>query len=92
MISLETIGYYSNENGLAELSRARTRFPVSAHRQLHRFVGNVASRSLLRDSIGEFRRGAQIPSEAALLPASPCLALAGPINGRFGSMVTPASW
>ena len=70
IISLETIGYYSNESGSQS-------YPVPGLGSLYprtcnfiAFVGNVASRSLLRDALGEFRRGAQIPSEGGALPAS----------------------
>jgi len=70
MISLETIGYYSNESGSQS-------YPVPGLGSLYprtgnfiAFVGNVASRSLLRDALGEFRRGAQIPSEGVAMPSS----------------------
>ena len=35
MISLETIGYYSNEAGSQSYPAPGSRFPLSAHRQLH---------------------------------------------------------
>lgn len=69
MISLETIGYFSN-------TPASQHFPMIALGLIYprignfiAFVGNVASRSLLRDVIHEFRRQAQIPSEGGALPA-----------------------
>jgi Zn-dependent M28 family amino/carboxypeptidase len=69
MISLETIGYYSPEPGSQN-------YPVPGLGVLYpptgdfiAFVGNVASRSLLREAIGEFRRHAQIASEGGALPA-----------------------
>ena len=69
MISLETIGYFSSQAG-------SQRYPVPGLGLLYPrtgnfigFVGNVASRSLLRAAIGEFRRQARIPSEGAALPA-----------------------
>ena len=69
MISLETIGYFSNQDG-------SQRYPVPGLGLLYPrtgnfigFVGNVPSRALLRDAIGEFRRQARIPSEGAALPA-----------------------
>lgn len=69
MISLETIGYYSHESG-------SQRYPVNALSLLYPrtgnfigFVGNFASRSLLRKVIAEFRRQAQIPSEGGALPS-----------------------
>ena len=69
MISLETIGYFSNRTG-------SQRYPVPGLGLLYPrtgnfigFVGNVPSRALLRAAIGEFRRKARIPSEGAALPA-----------------------
>lgn len=69
MISLETIGYFSKVSG-------SQRYPVTGLGLIYPregdfigFVGNVASRSLLRDAIGEFRREATIASEGAALPA-----------------------
>jgi hypothetical protein len=70
MISLETIGYYSNDSDSQS-------YPVPGLGSLYprtgnfiAFVGNVASRALLRDALGEFRRSAQIPSEGGALPAA----------------------
>ena len=70
MLSLETIGYYSN----AEASQS---YPAPGLGLIYPrtgnfigFVGNVASRSLLRDALGAFRQSAQIPSEGGALPAA----------------------
>ncbi|MGH8093255.1 MAG: M28 family peptidase [Chthoniobacterales bacterium] len=69
MISLETIGYFSNQPG-------SQRYPAPGLGLLYPrtgnfigFVGNVASRSLLREIIRDFRREAQIRSEGGALPA-----------------------
>jgi len=69
MISLETIGYFSNRAG-------SQRYPVPGLGLLYPrtgnfigFVGNVPSRALLRAALGEFRQRARIPSEGAALPA-----------------------
>jgi len=69
MISLETIGYFSNKRG-------SQRYPMLGLGLLYPrtgnfigFVGNVPSRALLRTALGEFRRQARIPSEGAALPA-----------------------
>ena len=69
MISLETIGYFSNQSG-------SQKYPVPGLALIYPrtgnfigFVSNVASRSLLRNVIGDFRREAQIPSEGGALPA-----------------------
>jgi len=69
MISLETIGYFSSRPD-------SQRYPAPGLGMLYPrtgnfigFVGNVASRSLVRTALGEFRHYAQVPSEGAALPA-----------------------
>ena len=69
MISLETIGYYSNEPRSQGYPAPGLGFLYPRTGNFIAFVGNVASRSLLRNVIGEFRRYAQIPSEGGALPA-----------------------
>ena len=68
MLSLETMGYYSDEPG-----SQRYPAPLSSlypdRGNFIGFVGNLASRSLVRESIGVFRAHASIPSEGAALPA-----------------------
>lgn len=67
MLSLETIGYYSDEPG-------SQRYPAPLHffypnaGNFIGFVGNVASRSLVHRAIKAFRATAQFPSEGAALP------------------------
>ena len=70
MMSLETIGYYSNA------PRSQT-YPFPGLGLLYPttgnfigFVGNVPSRALVREAIGQFRRHAQVPSQGAALPSS----------------------
>jgi Zn-dependent M28 family amino/carboxypeptidase len=70
MISLETIGYFSHQPGSQH-------YPIPGLGLLYPgtgnyigFVSNVASRKLLRNALGEFRRAARVPSEGAALPAS----------------------
>jgi hypothetical protein len=67
MLSLETMGYYSDEPG-----SQRYPAPLSAlypdRGNFIGFVGNLASRSLVREVIGRFRQHATIPSEGAALP------------------------
>jgi Zn-dependent M28 family amino/carboxypeptidase len=69
MISLETIGYFS------DTPRSQT-YPVAALGALYPkvgnfigIVGNVQSRWLVRRAIAEFRKDAKIPAEGAALPA-----------------------
>lgn len=68
MLSLETLGCYRDEPG-------SQRYPVPLLSLLYpdrgdfvTFVGNVASRSLVRRAIGVFRAQAAFPSEGAALP------------------------
>jgi len=68
MISLETIGYYSNESGSQSYPAPGLGLFYPREGNFIGFVGNVASRSLLREIIGEFRQHAQIASEGAALP------------------------
>lgn len=67
MLSLETIGYFSDEPG-----SQRYPFPLGAlypdRGDFIGFIGNVASRGLVRRSIGAFRRAARFPSEGGALP------------------------
>jgi hypothetical protein len=69
MLSLETIGYYS------DAPRSQT-YPFPGLGLLYPtrgdfigFVGNVSSRALVREAIGQFRQHAQIPSQGAALPS-----------------------
>ena len=69
MISLETIGYYS------DAPRSQT-YPVPLIGAFYPttgnfigFVGNVRSRTLLRGAIALFRQQAKLPSEGAALPS-----------------------
>ncbi len=69
MVSLETIGYYSDEPGSQKYP-----FPLGllypSTGNFITFVGNVGSRELVRQSIGSFRRHAKFPSEGGALPGS----------------------
>jgi hypothetical protein len=69
MISLETIGYFSQKPGSQV-------YPVPGLGMIYprtgnfvAFVGNLASRSLVRQALASFRMHARIPSEGAALPA-----------------------
>ena len=69
MISLETIGYFSNKPRSQSYPAPGLGLLYPRTGNFIGFVGNVASRSLLREVIREFRRHAQIPSEGGALPA-----------------------
>jgi hypothetical protein len=67
MISLESIGYYRDEPGSQKYP------PVVAWFYPDRgdfvaFVGNLASRSLVRETVGTFRTATRFPSEGAAMP------------------------
>jgi hypothetical protein len=69
MISLETIGYFSDApNSQAYPSRALGVFYPKVGNFIG-FVSNVHSRTLLRRAIALFRKDAKIPSEGAALPS-----------------------
>jgi hypothetical protein len=69
MLSLETIGYYSDAPGSQQYP-----FPFGllypSEGNFIGFVGNVSSGDLVRTAIGAFRQHARFPSEGAAVPAS----------------------
>jgi hypothetical protein len=68
MISLETIGYFSDApNSQIYPSRALGAFYPKVGNFIG-FVSNVHSRTLLRRAIALFREHAKLPSEGAALP------------------------
>ena len=70
MMSLETIGYFSNEGGsqVYPIPGLGAIYPKTGN--FIAFVGNVPSRALVRQAVGSFRRHAKLPSEGTALPAS----------------------
>lgn len=68
MLSLESIGYYSDEPGSQHYPPPLDRLYPGQGNFLA-FVGNPGSRGLLRRSVAGFRRHCLFPSEGALLPA-----------------------
>jgi len=69
MISLETIGYYSDDKG-SQLYPAVLSLFYPSRGNFIGFVGNSESRDLVRRSIRRFRESAQFPSEGVSAPAS----------------------
>lgn len=69
MLSLETIGYFSDEprSQIYPLPLLGLFYPTKAN--FIGFVGNVPSRALVRRAIKSFRQCAQIPSAGAALPS-----------------------
>lgn len=68
MLSLETIGYYSDDPG-----SQRYPFPLSffypSTGNFVAFVANLGSRGLLHEALASFRRQAQFPSEGIAAPS-----------------------
>jgi Zn-dependent M28 family amino/carboxypeptidase len=69
MLSLETIGYYSDEPGTQRYPPPLGWFYPDTGNFVG-FVGNTASGALVRRALSAFRRAAQFPSEGAALPAA----------------------
>ena len=67
MLSLETIGYYSNDKGTQKYPAPLSLFYPSRGNFIA-FVGNVSSRRLVRQVVGSFRRHARFPSEGGAIP------------------------
>jgi Zn-dependent M28 family amino/carboxypeptidase len=68
MLSLETIGYYTDEKGSQSYPLGLMGFVYPTTGNFISFVGNIKSRKLVRDVVGFFRQYAKFPSEAAFLP------------------------
>jgi len=66
-ISLETLGMYTDKEGSQNYPPGFSLFFPSKGNFVG-FVGNLSSRSLVRDSIGFFRRSTQFPSEGVAAP------------------------
>jgi Zn-dependent M28 family amino/carboxypeptidase len=67
MVSLETLGWYSDQEGTQKYPAPLSLFYPSKGNFIA-FVGNLSSGSLVRRAIGTFRDKAQFPSEGAALP------------------------
>ncbi|MGC4086805.1 MAG: M28 family peptidase [Polyangiaceae bacterium] len=67
MFSLETLGYYDDHEGAQRYPSPLAWF-YPARGDFVAFVGNYASRELLRAAIGSFRRHEAFPSEGGALP------------------------
>jgi Zn-dependent M28 family amino/carboxypeptidase len=69
MLSLETIGYYSDEPGSQRYPRPlRKLYPSTG--DFIAFVGNTRHARLVRSVLGTFRRAEPFPSEGGALPES----------------------
>jgi hypothetical protein len=68
MLSLETMGFFSDEPG-SQRYPAPLSLLYPDRGNFIGFVGNLGSRSLVREAIGLFRAHATVPSEGGALPA-----------------------
>jgi len=69
MLALETMGFYSDEEGSQRYPRPFDRLYPNRGNFIG-FIGNLGSRSLVRKCIGSFRAHAQFPSEGGAIPGS----------------------
>lgn len=67
MLSLETIGHYTSAPGSQQYPPPLN-LAYPSRGDFIGFVGNVASRALVRHSLGAFRRHARFPSQGAAAP------------------------
>ena len=70
MISLETIGYFSDERGSQKYPSPGLGFFYPTKGNFIGFATNTGSRELLRTTVSAFRKAGRIPCEGAALPAS----------------------
>lgn len=70
MISLETIGYFSDEPRSQKYPAAGLGFFYPSKGNFIGFVGNTRSRALLRDAVSAFKNARKLPCEGAALPAA----------------------
>lgn len=68
MLSLESIGYYSDAEGSQRYPPPLSAFYPSRG-DFVAFVGNVQSRALVREALSAFREAEAFPSQGAALPA-----------------------
>jgi Zn-dependent M28 family amino/carboxypeptidase len=68
MLSLETIGYYSDADGSQQYPNPVYSWLYPNTGNFIGFVGNLASRKLVRQSLGSFRRHSAFPSEGVAAP------------------------
>lgn len=69
MISLETIGYFSDEKSSQRYPSAGLGFFYPTVGNFIGIVGNVPSRALVRRAVGLFREQGKLPVEGSALPA-----------------------
>jgi hypothetical protein len=70
MISLETIGYFSDAPGSQKYPSPGLGFFYPSKGNFIGFVGNTSSRALLRAAVSAFKNERKLPCEGAALPAA----------------------
>jgi len=70
MISLETIGYFSDAPGSQKYPSPGLGFFYPSKGNFIGFAANTGSRSLLRATVAAFRKAGRVPCEGAALPAA----------------------
>lgn len=68
MLSLETIGYYSEKAGSQQYPLGALSKVYPSRGDFIGFIGNVGSRELVRDCVGSFREHVQFPCEGIAAP------------------------
>jgi len=68
MVSLETLGYYTDEPGSQQYPWPLARFYPSTG-DFVAFVGNLGSRRLVRRAVASFRAHTRFPAEAGAFPS-----------------------
>ncbi|HOV86340.1 MAG TPA: M28 family peptidase [Syntrophobacteraceae bacterium] len=90
MISLETIGQYSDQRNSQDYPPLVGLF-YPDRGDFIAFVGNLRSRNLVRRAVGTFRLGASVPSQGAALPSLiPGVSLSD--HRSFWEAGSPPSW
>jgi hypothetical protein len=70
MISLETIGYFSDVPGSQNYPLPLLSMVYPSAGNFIAFVGNTGSNKLVRQAVGSFRKHAKFPSEGTALPSA----------------------
>lgn len=68
MISLETMGFFSDSKDSQSYPVPALDFVYPNKGNFIAFVGNIASRSIIRSAVGSFRKKALVPSEGIAAP------------------------
>lgn len=70
MVSVETVGYFAHNTGTQKYPMPALGLVYPSTGDFVSFVGNVASRELVRRAVGSFRAHARFPSEGGAFPSN----------------------